>query len=175
MNVEHIAEMDLTPADDAAIARVLGAAFNTDFGGRSFYQNRHHLRLIVRADDLIIGHMALSLRAIRMGETLVHAIGLAEVATDPDHRGKGIASAMMTAAIEAAQNTIADFFILFGDQPLYAGVGFTEKPNKTLSVAMHDVRTIELEHRVGDGLMVMQLGDTPWDDDAMIDLVGFAF
>jgi len=105
----------------------------------------------------------------------VHAVGLAEVATDPAHRGKGIATAMMNAAIDAAKATLADFFILFGDQPLYAAVGFVAQPNETISVSMHSVRTGVLEHRKGDGLMVMPLGDIPWDDQAVIDLVGFAF
>lgn len=175
MLVERIEELRLTSADEAAIARLLAAAFDTDFGGRSFYQNRHTVRLVVRYDDQIIGHMALGLRAIRMGDRLVNAAGLAEVATDPSHRGKGIASALMTAVIAEATASIADFLILFGDQALYSGVGFQAKPNRTLSVSMHGARTGAHENRQGDGLMVMQLGDIPWDDGALIDLVGFAF
>lgn len=175
MKIERIEEMRLTRADDEAIGRLLDAAFQTGFEGRAFYQNRHNLRLIVRHDELIVGHMALSLRAIRMGDQLVHAVGLAEVATDPAHRGKGIATAMIDEAIREAKATLADFFILFGDQPLYAGVGFVAKENETTSISMHGVRTGVLEHRKCDGLMVMQLAETTWDDDAAIDLVGFAF
>jgi predicted N-acetyltransferase YhbS len=175
MKVERIAEMRLTPADEAAIARVLKAAFGVDFGERAYYQNRHHVRLIVRDGDLIIGHMALSLRAARMGDQLVQMAGLAEVATDPDHRGKGIATAMMAEAIHEARASLADFFMLFGDQPLYAASGLVSKPNETLTIAMHGVRTGEQERRRDDGLMVMQLRETLWDDDALIDLVGFAF
>ena len=87
MQIERIEEMRLTHADDAAIGKLLDAAFNTEFDGRSFYQNRHHVRFVVRDGDEIIGHMALGLRAIRMGDRLVQAAGLADVATAPDHRG----------------------------------------------------------------------------------------
>ena len=175
MQIERIEELRLTPADDAAIARLLKAAFGTDFGGRSFYQNRHHVRLVMRDGAQIIGHMALGLRAIRVGDRLVNAAGLAEVATDPAHRGKGIASALMTATIAEAQASIADFLILFGDQDLYAGVGFETKPNRSLSIAMYGARTGQHEHRQNEGLMVMQLRETVWDDTAEIDLMGFAF
>lgn len=177
MIIEQIHEIELTPADEAGIATLLARAFDTiDFDGRSYFQNRHHLRLITRKDDQIIGHMALSLRAIRMGDTLLQALGLAEVATDPDHRGQGIATALMTKAIEVACSGQADVFILFGDQPLYAAVGFQPKPNRTLTVSMHDVRTGPQENRTDDKLMIMPLrDDLRWDDTALIDLVGFAF
>ena len=175
MKIDRIEEMRLTRQDEAAIARLLKAAFGTDFGGRSYYQNRHNVRLVVRDGDKVIGHMAISLRDIRMGDNLVTVAGLAEVATDPDHRGKGIASALMTAAIAEAKASLAEFFVLFGDQALYAGVGFETKPNRSLSVAMYGVRTGAQEHRQNEGLMVMQLRETPWDDTANIDLLGFAF
>ncbi|MEL6641596.1 MAG: GNAT family N-acetyltransferase [Pseudomonadota bacterium] len=110
-----------------------------------------------------------------MGDQLVQAVGVAEVATDPDHQGKGIATTLMTDAIAVAKNSLADFLILFGDEPLYARLGFQSKPNRTLTVSMHDVRTGVQESRCDDGLMVMALNDKAWDDTALIDLVGFAF
>ncbi len=175
MKVERIEEMRLTAADEAAIGRLLDAAFDNDFDGRSYFQNRHHVRFVIREGDQIIGHMALGLRAIRQGERLMQAAGLADVATDPKHRGQGIASTLMTSVIAETKQSIADFLILFGDEPLYAGVGFQSKPNRTLSVSMHGVRTGPEENRHGDKLMVMQLKDTAWDDKALVDLVGFAF
>lgn len=175
MQVERIEEMRLTSGDEKAIADLLARAFGTDFGGRSFYQNRHHVRLVVRDGDAVIGHIALGLRAIRMGDRLLQAAGVAEVATDPAHRGKGIATALLAATIAEARWSSADVLILFGDQPLYAASGFEAKPNRTRSISMHGVRTGPLEDRQADGLMVMPLRDTAWDDSALIDLVGFAF
>lgn len=176
MAIEKLDEMRLTHANDAAIATLLGRAFGgADFVGRSYFQNRHHLRLVWREEGQIVGHVALSLRAIRMGDQLIQAVGVAEVATDPDHRGRGIASTLMEAAITAAKDSLADVLILFGDEPLYARLGFQSKPNRTLTVSMHDVRTGVQENRTDDGLMVLPLSDVVWDDEALIDLVGFAF
>lgn len=176
MKIERIEEMRLTAADEAALATLLDIAFrNISFDGRSYFQNRHHVRFVVRDGAEIIGHMALGLRAIRMGDELVQAAGLAEVATAPAQRGEGIATALLQAVVAEAKASPADFLVLFGDAPLYAAAGFVAKPNQTLTISMHGVRTGVEERRTGDGFMVMQLREIPWDDDAAIDLVGFAF
>ena len=175
MQIERIEEMRISGADEAAIGRMLDAAFDADYDGRSYYQQRHHVRFIVRNGIEIVGHMALCLRAIRMGDALVQTAGLAEVATHPDHRGKGIASALMQAVISESKASPADFLVLFGDEALYAGVGCVSVPNKTISTSYHTVRTGPLEQRQGDKLMVMQLRDRLWDNSAIVDLVGHAF
>ena len=176
MKIERIAEMELTHADDAAIGQLLDRAVGqAEFDGRSYFQNRHHLRLVVRDQDTIIGHLAICLRAVRMGDMLLQAAGIAEVATDPDHRGKGIASALLAEALDAGRQSLADVCILFGNAQLYAANGFMSKPNPTLTVSMHGVRTGEHESRAGDGLMIYPLRDLNWDDAVTLDLVGFAF
>lgn len=175
MRIERIEEMRLTAADEGQIGRLLDAAFDSDFQGRAFYQNRHHVRFVARDGEQIIGHMALSLRAIHMGDQPVHVAGLAEVATAPSHRGQGIASAMMQAVIAEAKASIADFLVLFGDQPLYAGVGFEVQPNPLKVVTMLAARTGQIETRQDGKFMVMALRDVVWDDTADVDLAGFPF
>lgn len=175
MQIERIDEIDLTPADEKQINAMLTAAFNESFGGRSFHQQRHHFRLIVRDGDAIIGHMALCYRSIRMGEALVPIMGLAEVATHPDHQGKGIASAMMTDAIAAAKDSQALFFLLFGVRPIYAGRGFRSVPNTAKHTALYDGWTDDVRIDDKGFLMVMELTDHPWDDTAPVDLLGFSF
>ncbi len=175
MQIERIDEIDLTPADEARINTLLVRAFEEGFDDRSFHQQRHHLRLILRAGDDIIGHMALCYRSIRLGEELVRIMGLAEVATDPDHRGKGIASEMMTHAIAAARDSQATYFALFGTQPLYAGRGFVAVPNPVKHTALYGAWTGEVQVDDRGFLMVMPLRDKPWDDTAPVDLLGFSF
>lgn len=175
MQVEHISEMTLSGADDAAIADLLSCAFDTDFGGRSFYKQRHHLRLVVRDGPQIIGHMALCFRAIRMGDSLVDIVGLAEVATHPDHRNKGIASTLMTHAVQAAKTSTADFFVLFGNQRLYPATGFVRRPNTMKYVVMDGAKTGPVQTVPNNALMVMELHEKVWDDSALIDWLGPLF
>ena len=167
--------MRLTPSDEAAISALLSRAYGDDLDGRSFYQNRHHVRLVVRDTADIIGHLAIGLRAVRMGDRVMQAAGIADVATDPDHRGKGIASALLQAAIAEARASPAAIVMLFGDERIYIAAGFTPKPNPTRSVPMDDLWTAPVQERTGDSLMILPLGNTPWDDTALIDLLGFAF
>ena len=175
MIAERIEEMRLTDRDDTRVGLLLDHSFGADYAGRSYHQQRPNARLIVRQSARIIGHMAISLRAIRMGEQLAQVAGLAEVATDPSHRGKGIATTLMKAAIAEVKQGTAAFFALFGNQPLYAASGFVSKRNKLKFVPIIDARTGEITETAKQGLMVLPMSDLAWSDGAIIDLVGHAF
>lgn len=175
MQIERVDETHLRPSDDALINTLLMRAFGEDFGNRSFHQQRHTLRLLTRQNERVIGHMALCYRAVRLGNTLHNIMGLAEVATDPEFRGQGVANRLLAAAIVEAKTTQAAFFLLFGDQPLYATGGFRAFPNPITYVDYDHARTGSVHHVVLDQLMVLPLHKTPWDDTATLDLLGHKF
>lgn len=175
MQVEAIDEQNLTPQDEQRIMLALQQAFTEGFEDRSFYQQRHNKRFIVRNDDVIIGHMAVCYRSIRMNDQLVRIAGLAEVATDPDFRGQGIASKLMTVVLDYVQGTQADFFLLFGVRAMYEGNGFRAVPNAVTYVDMQGAETGSVSLLPKTYLMVQQLKDIPWDDTAHIDLLGHMF
>ncbi|ROU01278.1 GNAT family N-acetyltransferase [Histidinibacterium lentulum] len=175
MKIERIEEARLTPTDEAEIAALLRRCFVTDFGDRSYFVQRHHVRIVARDAGAIVGQMGLGLRAIRMGERLVDIVGLGDVCTAPERRGEGIASRLMEAAIAEARAMPAEFFVLFGDRPLYAGAGFEAHRNVLRFVDMEGARTNGLEHRRQGGLMVLPLGDAVWDGAAEVDLLGWLF
>ncbi|SHH08892.1 Predicted N-acetyltransferase YhbS [Cognatiyoonia sediminum] len=175
MQVERIHELDLTSEDEAQIADLMARCFETDFGGRSFFQQRHHLRLALRDEGKIVAHMALDFRVIRLGEDLCDAVGLAEVATDPTYRGKGLATVLMNAAVEEAKASLADFFVLFGDRPIYAGHGFRTVPNHAIYTTMEGARSGKVVQRPTGALMVLPLRGKPWNDSVVVDLMGHKF
>ena len=175
MLIERINEWDLTPVDEERINRLLMAAFKEGFGTRSYYQQRHHLRFIVRDRTEVIGHMALSYRDIRLGGSLVPIIGLGEVATDPSHQGKGIATALLLETIAEARKSQAVHYLLFGVRPIYAGHGFRSVPNVVTHVDMHGAHTGEVATSEDSSLMVMELRGVHWDDTAPVDLLGHLF
>ena len=176
MRIDIIAEMDLTQDDDGAIADLLLQAFGPDFDGRSYYKQRHHLRIVARDDaGDIVGHIALLIRDIRLADRLTPIIGVAEVATRPDRRGEGIAGALLGEALRQARRSLADFVMLFGDRPLYAAAGFTTAANPLTYVRLDGARSDDKIHRIDDCLMVLPLRDASWDPDAPVDLVGHIF
>ena len=169
--VEVMAEWDLTPADTAEIAGLLARCFATDFGGRSFFHQRPHLRLITR-EQTIIGHMALALRAVRLGGVLVDIAGLAGVATDPDHRGKGIATRLLQAAIIEARQSPAEFMLLFGTANLCAAAGFRRAQNQITFTDLTGAQTGAVKTEAARVLMVLPLRDRAWNDTLPLDLPG---
>ena len=179
MQIETLHETALTADDDIAIGGLLDAAFaqvgEFGFNGRSYYKQRHHLRVIARIDDQIVGHIALNFRVVTLGETAVPIIGLAEVATHPDHGGKGIASALLEETIKTAATTQAGFIVLFGDHPIYARRGFLHAQNELRYVGIDEGHINTVITRVDPGLKVMSLRGRAWDGMAKLDLLGHLF
>lgn len=177
MQIDAIHEIDLTAEQDGEIAALLTRAFGEDagYGTKSFYNQRHHLRLLARLDGVLIGHYALAFRWVRMGEKRVQIVGIGEVATDPDHRGKGVATALMRASMARAGATLADFLVLFGVRAIYEGMGFVAKENTVRHMGIENDHSTEILEERDTKLKVLQLKDTVWDDTAVLDLLGPSF
>jgi predicted N-acetyltransferase YhbS len=163
---DQIPEMQLSVADEAAISALLALCFTTDFGGRSFFTHHHHLRLVMRGGGAIISHVALMLRSVSIGGQRVTVAGLAEVATDPAHRGQGHAATLLSAAIEAAKASPAAFLLLFGQAGLYGAAGFRAVANP--------VTQLNLQSGAASGLMMLALQGKPWPA-GVLDLRGPVF
>lgn len=177
MQIEKIHELELATSDDAAIGLLLEEAFGADdgFEGRSFYKQRHHLRLLARDADQIIGHIALNFRVIRVADELIPIIGVAEVATAPAHGGKGVASALLAETIKVAAGTQAMFILLFGDHPVYEKRGFLPVGNMLRYTKIEVGRSEEVMQQPTKSLKVMALGERLWDHTAEVDLLGHLF
>lgn len=177
MRTDILAEQDLRPDTDAAIGALLEGAFGCGAGyeGRSFHKMRHHLRVLGWQDGQLIGHVALQLRAIRMGDAPLTIAGVGEVATHRDHRGRGVASALMRQAISEARDSLAQFAVLFGYPGLYAPLGFRSQPNRLRYLSWDRAGPGKVVTDTIDSLMVLPLGSREWDGTAEIDLGGPLF
>ncbi len=175
MRVEQVPEWGLSPEVEAQIVALLARAFDTDFGGRGFFQQRHHLRLLAHDGDALVGHIALLWRAIRLGDRLVTISGLAEVATDPDRRREGIGTLLLQNAIAVARESNATFLALFGAAGLYATAGFRGAKNPLRWIGMDGARLGAVHGELSGHLMVLPLGEQEWDDTAEVDLLGSLF
>ncbi|MBL9048765.1 MAG: GNAT family N-acetyltransferase [Tabrizicola sp.] len=173
---ETIAEQALTAADDAAIATLLARCFKTNFGGRSFFQTRHSWRHVIRDQDRITAHLAVQLRAVRLGDQLLTIAGIADVATAPEARGKGHAATLLQAALAEARQSPASHALLFGTAALYPAAGFRKVANPLTYLDLTGAWTGSLRRNEGsDHLQVLELSDRLWDDTLPLDLLGELF
>ncbi len=173
--IERIHEIEMTAGDEAEIAALLALCFDSDFGGRSFYRTRHNLRLVLREGGAIVAHMALQYRAVRLGGRLITVAALAEVATHPGCRGRGLAAGLLQAAIAEARASQAAYFLLFGDAALYAAAGFAEVQNPMIYVEMDGAQTGDVKREAAEVLQVLAMGAQPWDGAAELDVMGALF
>ncbi|MGL4235571.1 GNAT family N-acetyltransferase [Tabrizicola sp.] len=174
--IERINEHSLTNADEAAIATLLKRCFTTDFGGRSFFQTRHSWRHVIRQDARMVAHLAVQLRAVRLGDQLLTVAGIADVATDPDFRGRGFAAALVQSALTDARRSPASHALLFGTAALYPAAGFRPARNPMLYINLTGARTGELRRSENAKyLQVYDLADIAWDETQVLDLLGGLF
>jgi GNAT superfamily N-acetyltransferase len=159
------------------VAALLAACFDVDFGGRTFFKQRHHLRLLaLDPGGMILGHVAVTWRLVRLGGRLVDVAGLAEVATRPDRRGEGVARRLVEGAVAEARASMASFVLLFGTAGLYGALGFQPTANRVRHVAMDGGRTRGVREAGGDlDLMALPLRGEAWDGEAPLDLLGPMF
>ena len=175
MLIERLEEIHLTKELDREIASLLLTAFDTEFLGNSFYKQRHHIRLTARDAGRLVGHMALCFRAIRIGDEMVDIVGLGEVSTATDRRGEGIASLLLTRAIEEARGTMAPFFVLFGTALLYPAAGFRTVSNPVRFLRIEKGRSIDIQEGPSQDMMVLEIGDRAWPEGQSVDLLGPIF
>ncbi len=172
---ERHEELRLNGPLEAEIIDLLARVFPTDFGGRSFFQNRHHARFLVRVDGVLAGHLAVCHRAVWLGDRMLDVLGIAEVAVDPAFRRRGIGAALVEAAVQEGRDAHADAVLLFGEQPIYARAGFVAMKNPITRIEMHGARTGDTVREEAAHLMVHPLKGLNWDASAPLDLAGFTF
>ncbi|OYT54818.1 MAG: hypothetical protein B6U76_07085 [Desulfurococcales archaeon ex4484_217_2] len=101
--------------DEEQIVEVINSAFTTfrewgldrdswleyDADDYAFDKN---MALVAEADGRIVGHIMIVLREFKLGvETYIKFGGIANVSTHPDYRGRGIATKLMTKAVEVCR------------------------------------------------------------------------
>lgn len=128
---------DVEPADDAAIAALITAAFEgAPHAGGNEAQIVADLRaagalslsLVAERDGLVTGHIAASPAAVN-GQTGWACI--APVSVAPGFQGKGIGTVLMREALDRLRASGAKGAVLVGDPGYYARFGFTARPGLT--------------------------------------------
>lgn len=87
--------------------------------------NVENLR-VARCGERIVAHVGLCIRDAHILGAPIRVASIGAVATDPDHRGKGLASQLMAQARAQAVEAGASLMLISGGRGLYHRLGFVE-------------------------------------------------
>jgi len=121
-----------TDGDDAAVARVVEAAFGADEGVQvaemvATLDASGHTRasLVAEQDGGIVGHVQLSRSWVDAREALAEVLVLSPLSVAPDRQGQGIGTALLAAAVAEAGALGAPAVFLEGSPAYYGARGWT--------------------------------------------------
>ncbi|MCZ6680051.1 MAG: GNAT family N-acetyltransferase [Candidatus Poribacteria bacterium] len=112
-----------------------------------FYQDSsfqlHQSRVCV-VDGKIVSHVRVSDRSIYMGQSVVKLGGVGMVATLPEYRRRGYASALMQDAVAYMESQGYDLSLLFTTiQPFYMNFGWASFPQTNFQLELRGRKTFE--------------------------------
>ena len=172
---EHRATESPDPTRDAAIASLLDACFGGVHGGRTWFKQIPHERLLAWSGIDLVGHVGVECRAVRVGEAIVPVAGIVDLCVAPAARRQGIGAALLQRAEERARGQ--SFALAMADDPrLYrrTGYGLLHAADVTF-LAIDELRCLGVVRRdLGEVFMVKRLTCDAWPDGP-IDLLGHLF
>ena len=119
---------DETPADRERVFAIHAAAFAQPNEAKlvdALRASAHpHLSLVAEVEGTVVGHVFFSSVSIESAPHAPTAAGLAPVAVDPLHQGRGIGSALIRAGLKRCPQIGWRAIFLVGDPAYYARFGF---------------------------------------------------
>lgn len=120
------------PSDDDAVRRLVRAAFGEDEGpsivgllaGLEASGRRERSLVAVTANDDPVGHVQLNRSWVDAREALVDVLVLSPLSVAPAHQGHGLGTALVRAAVQAAEELHAPALFVEGDPDFYGSRGF---------------------------------------------------
>jgi putative acetyltransferase len=117
------------PEDEEAVRWVVTAAFGAD--GETVAALAADLRvgharadLVAQQDDAVVGHVLLSRSWVDAQQALVEVLVLSPLSVAPSHQRRGVGTALVAAAVDAARQLGAPALFLEGSPAYYGSRGF---------------------------------------------------
>ena len=163
----------LTLAEDKSLRELFVLCFKrelTYLERQRFFRELPPHRWIVEDDGNIIAHIAGYDKILGTRNGLLPVIGIAEVCTHPDYRGRGLARAILGEIHDWARDQGFDWSLLFGSRAIYGGSGYNRINN---SIRALDYETGEWKIENLQYALARQLNESaaPWPQGT-IDLRG---
>ncbi|OGV74304.1 MAG: hypothetical protein A3K19_17845 [Lentisphaerae bacterium RIFOXYB12_FULL_65_16] len=166
--LEVIDEVRMPPDVDAKVRQLLCACFPPDVPIFSITRHWHGsapaFSVVIHADDVVVGNVAIVIRTIRAGTATVTVAGIQNMAIRREFRGAGLGAPMLEAAMREAVRREVQFGLLFcvpGLERYYAQFGWTRRDVDT---RMDYDRQQNIPIPGKNICMVNTLGDEPFPE-----------
>jgi len=176
MKVHHQEEYNIPLTQFAAINTLLQTCFPGYPSDRNYYKSIPTFRLMIWDKKILIGHLAVVFRVVKVGSTTSRIFGISDVCVHPEYRSKKIASILLDKLEEEAQKNSIDFSILIAqEQSLYKKRGYKSVTNTVRWLLINDHQSLGVMHGTLDkSLMVKTTGEIKWNG-GLLDLIGGVF
>ena len=175
MKITRTIEFDLTPDIHQQITKLKNLSFPETKRNRSYFKQLPHFRYLVFDDDLLVGHMGIDHRVIRVGDRVFSIFGIIALCIKPNYQGRGIASQLLQTVTELAQEKAIDFlFLVAHDNRIYLKNGFQAVSAPCSWLGIEDHNNCGVLAETIEEFMIKQTGEKLWVDKP-IDLLGYMF
>ncbi len=143
---------------------------------RSYFKQLPHFRLLAEEDGILVGHLGVDHRVIRVGDTIVSIFGIIDLFVSGQHQGNGIATSLLTRISKMAEQHGIDFLLLYAvDGRLYLNNGFRviSPYLKSLWIYDFDNRGVGIE-RLDNLIYIKATSVNAWPD-GVVDMMGYLF
>jgi len=178
--IQLINEFQLSEDQKEKIWLLLKNCFpESDYGGRNFFKQLPHYRLLLTYGEKIIGHLGIDYRVMNLGGEIIRIFGGIDLAVDPNFRNRGLGAQILKEFEEIAlanKNNI-DFLFLVTDIPdFYQKLGYTTSVLRVSWLKISQGRNIGIgEEKISDSfLLYKEISGKKWTE-GNLDMLGYMF
>jgi len=175
MEIIRRIEFEISAETHQQIAELYQVCFS-DIPVRSYFKQLPHFRYLVFTNDVLIAHLGVDHRVIRVGNNIFSIFGIIDLCVKPSDRNKGIGSKLLKILTELAiANSIDFLFLVSHRDSFYLNNGFQTVSQSCSWLGIDEHRNCGvLDEAIAENFMIKQTGNKVWVDKP-IDLLGYMF
>lgn len=176
MHIERIEEFAITTEREALISALLQESFPDYPKAQSYFKLRPHFRYVGWSEHLLVGHMGVDHRVIRVGDNTYTTFGVIDLCIASAFQRRGLASRLLKLLEALAQETARDAIMLFADDPrLYQAHGYQQVDVACTWMMVSEHQTRGIANRPPDGSLLVKPINLPAWPAGSIDLLGYLY
>lgn len=177
LEIRKYSEFELTSDIQQQIAMLLQKCFpETNYHGLHYFKQLPHYRFLAYDDEMLIGHLAIDYRIMRLNGEAIKVLGVIELCVLEEKRNHYIGSFLLEEAEKLAKNAGADFIFLFskvGD--IYKKHDYKFVDNICTWLKIDEHKTIGIgDEFIKDEIMVKEISGKNWEA-GNLDFLGYLY